>query len=67
MSYMTLMVPHTLFVIGIVWSPHMYVWSPSSYKEQLSYGPPHVHMFPSHVKCLPVLYYSHGPPIPYIE
>ena len=27
-SYMTLMVPHTLYRIGIIWSPHMYVWSP---------------------------------------
>ena len=24
MSYMTLMVPYTLYGIGIIWSPHMY-------------------------------------------
>ena len=35
--------------------------------QQVSYGPPYVHMVPQHVKCLHVLYASDGSPIPYIE
>ena len=35
MKSMALMVPHTLYGIGILWSPSPYV-------EQLLYGPPHV-------------------------
>ena len=31
MSYMTLMVPHTSYGIGIIWSPNMYVWCPHMY------------------------------------
>ena len=45
--------PHTLYGIGILWSPHMYIWSPLHvpydsygppllYMEQVSYGPPHL-------------------------
>ena len=30
MSYIPLMVPHTLYGIGFVW-PHMYIWSPHMY------------------------------------
>ena len=29
MSYISLMVPHTLYGIGIVWSSYMYTWSPT--------------------------------------
>ena len=47
--------PHTLYGIGI-W------WSPLPYMEQLSYDPPHVCMVPPHVRCLHVLYHSYGPP-----
>ena len=55
MYYMTLMVPNTIYGIGIlwssltlygtgiVWSPYMYIWSPQ------------------HAECLHVLYDSYGP------
>ena len=45
---MTLMVPHTLYGIGILWSPYMYIWSPHMYNlmaplpymEQVLSSPP---------------------------
>ena len=42
MYYMTLMVPHTLYGIGILWSSIPYV-------EQVLYGPPTCMYFPSHM------------------
>ena len=60
MYFMTLMAPHTLYGIGILWSPLPYM-------EQVLYDSPHVHMFPPHVKCLHVLYDSYGPTICYME
>ena len=76
MSYVTLMVPHTLYGIGIVCPPlvhmvpHMYcmtLMAPIPYMEWASYGPPYLiwnryHMVPPHVKCPHVLYDSYGPP-----
>ena len=42
MSYMTLMVPHTLYGIGIVWPPHVcMVPLHVQYDVSDSYGPPH--------------------------
>ena len=60
MFYMSPMVPHTLYEIGIIWSPTC------TYGPHTLYGigiiwPPHVHMVP-HVKCLQVLYDSYGLP-----
>ena len=53
MSYMTHMVPHTLYGIAILWSP------------LTLYGTGIV--WPPHVKCLHILYDSYGPPVPYME
>ena len=46
--------------------PHMYIWSPLPYMEQVSYGPPTCTYGLPHVKCLHVLYDFYGP-IPYME
>ena len=49
MSYMTYG-PQYLIWNRYHMVPHMYIWSPLPYMEQLSYGPPHVHIVPTHVK-----------------
>ena len=53
-----LLVPNTLYGIGILWFP--------TYMEQV-YGLPTCMYGPPHVKCLHVLYDSNGSPIPCME
>ena len=48
MYYMTLMVPHTLYGIGIAWSPCT-CGSPLPYMEQVLYGPSTCMYVPPHV------------------
>ena len=60
MSYMTLMVPHTLHGIGIVWSPHVCIVPLTLYGICIIW-PPHVHMIPPNMKGLHVLDHSNGP------
>ena len=56
MSNMSLMVPHTFYGIGILWSP-------LTYMEQVSYGPLYIYIWSlPHVKFLHILYDSYGPP-----
>ena len=62
MSYMNLIVLPYLRWNRYCMVPHMYVWSPLTYMEQLSYGPPHV--FPPHVQYDVNDFWS---PIPYME
>ena len=62
MSYITLMVPHTLYGLGIIWSPTCMYGPPLPYMEQVSYGPPTCTYGCPHVKWLHVLYDSYGPP-----
>ena len=60
--------PHTLYVIDIVWSPHMYVWSTLMYVWS---GPMYnmMSMSLSHVDVVPHMYdmmsMTYGPTIPY--
>ena len=65
-SYITFIVPHTLYAIGIIWSPHMYIWSSLTvYGTDIIWFPWHVHMVLPHMKCLHVIY--DRSPIPCIE
>ena len=49
MYYMTLIDPHTLCGKGILWFPHMYIWSSLLYMEQVLYGPPSCTYGPPHM------------------
>ena len=70
MSYMTLKIPHTLYGIGIIWSPqHVHMVPPHVLYD--SYVPPYLiwnryHMAP-HVSMVPPHVRSDGPPLLYME